>query len=51
MIMAIDKLVEQIADAGNKRESSGAGRYSRLLVVSAVAIGISVLLIIVACFR
>ena len=51
MIMAIDKLVEQMAQAGDKRESSGFGRHYKLLIVSAVAVGISVLLIIVACFR
>lgn len=51
MSMAIDKLVEQIADAGNKRESSGAGRYSRTLIFLALAMGVSVLLIIAACFR
>ncbi len=49
--MAIDKLVEQMAQAGDKNEPSGFGRYYKLLIVSAVAVGISVLLIIVACFR
>ena len=49
--MAIDKLVEQIADAGNKRESSGVGRYARMAIGLALVIGVSALVLIVACFR
>lgn len=51
LTMAIDKLVEQIAQAGNKRESSQSCLTIGFWIASAMAIGVGVVIAIVVLAR